>query len=59
MRKTYEKPEINVIEIAACSMLSTSFNIESHSQGDFKEDFARKHRGTWGDLWIENEKKDI
>lgn len=55
MRKTYEKPEISVVEVTICSVLSTSFNIDSNSRGDFREDFARKHRGTWGDLWEEKE----
>lgn len=50
MKKCYERPKINEVEII-CSMLSTSLTINTGSQGDFKEDFARESRGTWGDLW--------
>ena len=53
MKKQYERPEVNVVEITFCSMLSTSLNIDEQSQGDFEEDFAGKRRGTWGNLWEE------
>lgn len=51
MKEKYEKPEIVVIEIGVYSMLSTSYYIDNNSQGDFREDFSKKRRGTWGNLW--------
>lgn len=54
MRKRYERPKINEVEII-CAMLSTSLTINTGSQGDFKEDFVRESRGTWGNLWNEND----
>lgn len=51
MKEIYVKPEVVVIEIAVSSMLSTSLYIDDKSQGDFKEDFSKRRRGTWGNLW--------
>ena len=50
-KKQYEPPKMSVIEIEVCHILATSFNIDKGSQGDFKEDFVRGHRVTWGNLW--------
>lgn len=55
MKKQYKKPEINEVYVTLCSMLSTSFNLDSNNKGDYEEDFVREHRGTWGDLWKEND----
>ena len=55
-KKKYVKPEISIVEIFACSMLSTSLEVDTNSQGDFKEDFVRGHRGRWGDLWDNEER---
>ena len=50
----YEKPEMNVTEIAASMLFATSaFSINTYSQGEFEEDFAKDRRRTWGDLWEE------
>lgn len=55
MRKPYVKPMIDVIEIDCCMMLSASVMVDTQSQGDFKADFVKgKKRGTWGNLWEEN-----
>ena len=54
MRKPYVKPMIDVIEIDCCMMLSASVVFDTQSQGDFKADFVRGKRGTWGNLWEEN-----
>ena len=53
MRKQYIKPEISITEFDTSYLLctSTSFEINSGTQGDFKEDFSQKRRRTWGDLW--------
>ena len=51
MRKQYEKPKMCIVDIAPCMILALS--IDKGSQGDFPEDFAKEHRGTWGDLWGE------
>lgn len=59
MKKKYVTPEINIVEVAACSMLSTSMTIVSDSQGDFRVDFVerrRRQRGVWGNLWADNDK---
>lgn len=50
----YEKPRMNVIEMVPCMLFATStFSINTHSQGESEEDFARDRRGTWGNLWEE------
>ena len=52
MKKIYEKPKMEVIEIDICTMFATSCYIDENSPGDFKEDFNNKRRrGTWGNLW--------
>ena len=51
MRMQYVKPEVTMVEIDTCFMLSTSCPIDDNSQGDFGTDFVRGHRGVWGDLW--------
>ena len=51
MRKQYEKPKMCIVDIAPCVILA--FSIDKDSQGDF-EDFSKGHRGTWGDLWGED-----
>lgn len=51
MKKQYEKPNMDVIDISPCMILALSIK---DSQGDLSEDFAEGHRGTWGNLWEEN-----
>lgn len=52
MKKKYESPQITVMDMIPYTFLSTSgFDIESDSQGDFEEDFAKGYRGVWGNLW--------
>lgn len=53
MRKQYEQPVMNVVDMSPCMPLASSLGIDKHKQGDFSEDFAKEHRGTWGDLWGE------
>lgn len=55
MKTPYKKPEMNILEIAPCMILSSSLGISKTSQGDFSEDFAKGHRGAWGNLWEEND----
>lgn len=56
MKSQYKKPLMNVIEITSCMLFATStLDINSYSQGEFKEDFAKSRRGTWGDLWAKEE----
>lgn len=54
MKKQYIRPEMMIIEVDCCTMLSTSVVVDTQSQGDFKADFVRGKRGTWGNLWEEN-----
>ena len=56
-KKTYERPEVIIVEIDPCNMFASSIVIYSNSKGDFGEDFVRGHRrGTWGNLWEETDK---
>ena len=56
MKTQYEKPTINVLDIAPCIPLAASgLDIDADSKGDFSEDFGRGHRGTWGNLWDESD----
>ena len=56
MKVRYEKPKMNVMEMAPCLLFAAStLSINAYSQGDLEEDFARDRRGTWGDLWEEKE----
>ncbi len=55
MKKRYIKPEMDVMESAPCVLMASSVVFDDSSQGDFSEDFAKRHRGTWGDLWGVNE----
>lgn len=54
MKKQYIRPEMMIIEVDCYTMLSTSVVVDTQSQGDFKADFVRGKRGTWGNLWEEN-----
>lgn len=59
MKKQYVQPKICEVDVAPCSFLASSFIVNTDSQGDFKEDFVRGHRATWGDLWdIEKEQEN-
>lgn len=51
MKKKYKKPKIVVIEMEVHTVFATSCYIDDNSQGDFREDFNKKRRGTWGNLW--------
>ena len=52
MKKRYEKPRINVEDIASCAPLSTSgFYTDTDSKGDFDDDFVKGRREVWGNLW--------
>lgn len=53
MKKKYEKPEIVMMEMSESMMISTSTYLDGNSQGDFREDFQRRRRDTWGSLWEE------
>lgn len=56
MKTQYEKPTINVLDIAPCIPLAASgLDIDADSKGDFSEDFGRGHRGAWGNLWDESD----
>ena len=56
MKVRYVKTEMNEIEIVSCQLFATStLGINVHSQGEFEEDFSNGRRGTWGNLWEENE----
>ena len=58
MRMLYVKPEVTMVEIDTCFILSTSCPIND-TKGDFETDFVRGHRGVWGDLWTNSsEEKD-
>lgn len=48
MKKTYFKPEVDVVDIVINSMIL----INSIPEGeDNKEADANRHRGEWGNVW--------
>ena len=58
-KKAYIKPSVEVIEIAPVSMIATStpeigFGSEDKNASD---SWTNKRRGTWGNLWADNEKE--
>ena len=54
MKKLYIKPEMATTELDTFTFMATSVVVDNSSKGDF-EDFARRReRGTWGDLWGED-----
>lgn len=58
MKKQYVQPEICEVDVAPCTLLASSFIVNTDSQGDFKEDFVRSHRVIWGDLWNIEKKQE-
>lgn len=53
MKALYVKPEMQVIEVEAQTVLAASVEVDmSKATADDKGDMdARGHRGSWGDLW--------
>ena len=43
-----------MMEMSESMMISTSTYLDGNSQGDFREDFQRRRRDTWGSLWEDN-----
>ncbi len=53
----YISPEMSIVSLAPCEILATSsptFRI-SNMQGEADDDFAHGHRGSWGNLWDNEE----
>ena len=60
MKKVYQKPEIEIIEIELQSMIAESVTADGEglgnggdSEGGMEAD-ANRHRGEWGNLWAED-----
>ena len=47
MKKTYFKPEVDVVDIVINSMIL----VNSIPEGDGGEIMSNKHRGEWGNVW--------
>ena len=55
-KKTYIKPEIEVIEIESVEMMAGSL-VFNDKEVDTGSQLSNDHRGTWGNLWADDEKK--
>lgn len=58
-KETYIVPQVEVIEIENASMLAASAEnipVGGNGQGG-GEALSNRHRGTWGNLWGDDEKK--
>ena len=50
MKKTYFKPEVDVVDIVINSMIL--INSIPEGEGEQEGDFgSNKHRGEWGNVW--------
>ena len=55
-KKVYIKPSAEVIEIDAVQMLAASIGV-GEGEVDAGEAWSNRRRGTWGNLWADNEKE--
>ena len=58
-KETYIAPQMEVIEIENASMLAASAEnipVGGNGQGG-GEALSNRHRGEWGNLWADDEKK--
>ena len=57
MKKVYQKPEIEILELELNSIIATSISTDDGSIGNGgdseggKEAESNRHRGEWGNLW--------
>ena len=56
-KETYIAPQMEVIEIENASMLAASAENIPVVDGEGTEILSNRHRGTWGNLWADDEKK--
>ena len=56
-KKTYIKPEIEVVEIESVEMIATSlvFNETGGKEESLSNGRRPGRRGVWGDLWAQGE----
>ena len=52
----YIAPEVQVLEMDVIDMLAASISLGEESK-DAGDSFSNRHRGQWGDLWSDDEKK--
>lgn len=52
----YIAPEVQVLEMDVIDMLAASISLGEEGK-DAGDSFSNRHRGTWGDLWGDDEKK--
>ena len=48
MKKTYLKPEVEMMSIMSINMLAASAPVVD---GEGDGDYVNKHRGEWGNVW--------
>ena len=58
-KKVYIAPQMEVIEIDTVQMLAASKPEIGVGDGEVDADgaWSNRHRGTWGNLWADDEKK--
>ena len=49
MKKTYFKPEVDVVDIVINSMIL--INSIPEGDGEYDGEFTNRHRGEWGNVW--------
>lgn len=60
MKKVYQKPEIEILELELNSIIATSISTDDGSIGNGGESGggmeaeSNRHRGEWGNLWAED-----
>ena len=60
MKKVYQKPEIEILELELNSIIATSISTDDGSVGNGGESGggmeaeSNRHRGEWGNLWAED-----
>lgn len=59
MKKVYQKPEIEILELELNSIIATSISSEEEGignggEGGGMEADGNRHRGEWGNLWAED-----
>lgn len=62
MKKVYQKPEIEILELELNSIIATSISSDDNDgpignggeSGGGMEAESNRHRGEWGNLWAED-----
>ena len=55
-KKAYIKPSAEVTDMEPVAIIAASIGIDSDHEGGY-EQLSNGRRGTWGNLWADNEKE--